>query len=898
MTSLGAKLERWLHPIWKRMTLSSDDSVNNAIIGALDNQLSDSEQRFLKTKVETSLQTADGDWLDKWGYWFGQRRLNGWSDDEYRQHIVYHVTHGRNTIDSIKEAIANFLNVNKDSIYIYEPYIDMFILNDSLLNSNKYLPSTYYRYAVIDIRISSNIPSEVISIINLFRPAGVLWVLTHDINRFDDNAQVFDMKSPKEIYSPSISYKYFIGLVNKENYILTAGNNEYSAIENPFIYNSNSLLNSDSLLSGTVSTSKQYSIIGQSSFGILPSDDDNLDILAYQMEQPDSSENKRLINKDGIGHYFSTNLVKDNLISNASDYINGVKLNSNTGNPNLALGTATAFKMTGNGTENNSGDMYLLSSTIPKGTTITVGFDVTSTDATGVYNIRLPGGAWQSFVTAPLFSGKQHQSYTIVTANDYTRVGIRLDNSTSTVTVSNFIISESPTEVNWAPAPSEQTTSQSGSLVIPVVNLNPDCAYSFSTISTSDKDSSNASLSLILKDKLGNDITSPITNSISSGKHILRVTPNTSASFSSNGYAVISFSGISDTDNIAISLMCLKLTKTLNVPNRNLLRDTATQSSDDWYSKNSSWTPEIGTYLGSRIQSYSNAWKNSRYAFSSLAPIINLTDTYTYSIYVKVTGIDPSTLSDSYALAFESSATSANGKWTRINTLSGNEWQQVSQSLNFTTNVADSSHIYAQSLRFELATNIPDGVSVSFAAMKLEKGSVATEYSVAPEDLASNDVSSNWSPNSNDEQLANDINIELDVKSFINDNVSTLSSSVTSSDINSMFQNKRFQLTSKLNDITTPEVTVNPYVFNYNANIFMSLESFIADNNGYKDYFIDFNDVTPFINSNGIMSFKLVTENYHNGLSIDYFGLGLYNTSDEVVLKANKSQSGLGLETP
>ena len=255
MTSLGAKLERWLHPIWKRMTLSSDDSVNNAIIGALDDQLSDSEQRFLKTKVETSLGTADGNWLDKWGYWFGQRRLNGWSDDEYRQHIIYHVTHGRNTIDSIKEAIANFLNVNKDSIYIYEPYRDMFILNDSLLNSNKYLPSTYYRYAVIDIRISSNIPDEVISIINLFRPAGVLWVLTHDINRFDENAQVFDMESPKELYSPSISYKYFIGLVNKENYVLTASNNEYSAIENPFIYNSNSLLNSDSLLDGTLNTS-------------------------------------------------------------------------------------------------------------------------------------------------------------------------------------------------------------------------------------------------------------------------------------------------------------------------------------------------------------------------------------------------------------------------------------------------------------------------------------------------------------------------------------------------------------------------------------------------------------------------------------------------------------------
>lgn len=727
MNSLGAKLERWLHPIWKRMTLSSDDSVNNAIIGALDDQLSDSEQRFLKTKVETSLQTADGDWLDKWGYWFGQRRLNGWSDDEYRQHIVYHVTHGRNTIDSIKEAIANFLNVNKDSIYIYEPYRDMFILNDSLLNSNKYLPSTYYRYAVIDIRISSNIPSEVISIINLFRPAGVLWVLTHDINRFDDNAQIFDMESPKKLFEPSINYKYFIGLIKKESYLLTAGNNEYSAIENPFIYNdTNSLLNSNSLLSGTLSTSKQYAIIGQSSFSIEPEENDTLDLLAYKMEQPDTSENKRLINKDGIGHYFSTKLVKDNLVSDANNYINGVAINSNTGYPNLALGTATALTITGNNTVNQVGHISL-SKTIAKGTTVTVSFDISSTNTSGKFIIQVSGGNWQQ-VTAnssnPLTTDVKHYSFTLVTKADFSNIlQLRLDNATGTVTVSNFIISESPLEIPYAPAPSDQTTSQSGSLVVPIVNIDSDSSYSFSFLSNSEKDSSKANISLLLKDSLGNDIINSVANSISSGNHILRVVTSTSSNFSSTGYAIIQFSGVSDTDSISISLICLKL--------------------------------------------------------------------------------------------------------------------------------------------------------------------VTNNYSI-----------SNWSPNSNDEQLANDINVELDVKSFINDNVSTLSSSVTSSDINSMFQNKRFQLTSKLNDITTPEVTVNPYVFNYNANIFMSLESFIADNNGYKDYFIDFNDVTPFINSNGIMSFKLVTENYHNGLSIDYFGLGLYNTSDEVVLKANKSQSGLGLETP
>ncbi len=708
------------------MTLSSDDSVNNAIIGALDDQLSDSEQRFLKTKVETSLGTADGNWLDKWGYWFGQRRLNGWSDDEYRQHIIYHVTHGRNTIDSIKEAIANFLNVNKDSIYIYEPYRDMFILNDSLLNSNKCLPSTYYRYAAIDIRISSNIPDEVISIINLFRPAGVLWVLTHDINRFDENAQVFDMESPKELYSPSISYKYFIGLVNKENYVLTASNNEYSAIENPFIYNSNSLLNSDSLLDGTLNTSKQYSIIGQSGFTVIPDSNDTLSVLSYEMEQPDSSEIKRLGLKDGFGHYFSTSLVKDNLISNANGYIKPIKLDGNSGSPNLALGTATSVTTTGTNVNNQLTSGYGFSSVIPKGTLVTATFDITSSTGVGTYTMRFngndTGGSWQTISTVSLVNGKKHISVTLTTDSNHLSILPKLDSATGTITLSNFIISNINTEIPYAPAPSEQTVSKSGSLVLPVVNINSNSSYAFSMLSNASDDIANASLNLIVKDSLGNDVSSVISNSTSSGKHVLNIGLSTSASFSSNGYAVLQYSGIDVSKSLYVSLLCIK---------------------------------------------------------------------------------------------------------------------------------------------------------------------------VATDNLISN--ANSWSPNSNDKQLANEINVELDIKSFINDNISTLSSSTTSSDINAMFQEKRFQITSKLNDITTPSVTVNPYVFNYNANVFMSLDSFTADNSGYKDYFIDFNDVTPFINSNGIMSFKLVPENYKNGLSIDYFGLGIYNTTDEEVLDANKDQTGLGL---
>ncbi|WP_412475918.1 fibronectin type III domain-containing protein [Levilactobacillus brevis] len=123
--------------------------------------------------------------------------------------------------------------------------------------------------------------------------------------------------------------------------------------------------------------------------------------------------------------------------------------------PNLALGTATAFTMTGDGSENEIKRMYSLSKPIAKGTTITADFDISSTKAEGNCMIQLINGSWQVISSAPLTAGKQHQSYTVTADADYSEgVQLRLDKSTSTVTVSNFIISESSKK-----APADSTTT-------------------------------------------------------------------------------------------------------------------------------------------------------------------------------------------------------------------------------------------------------------------------------------------------------------------------------------------------------------------------------------------------------------------------------------------------------
>ncbi|MBS0952361.1 hypothetical protein ABC426_16645 [Lactiplantibacillus plantarum] len=145
-------------------------------------------------------------------------------------------------------------------------------------------------------------------------------------------------------------------------------------------------------------------------------------------------------------------------------------------NRNLALGTATAFTMTGNNLTNQSTKMYSFSSSIPKGTTITVGLDVVSTTNSGTFKLVFPqtttGGAWETLIgSTNLSTGNQHITKTYTISNDQVAINLQLDNATGTVTVSNFIISESSKEVNWTPAPEDQATQTQITQLSDEINL-------------------------------------------------------------------------------------------------------------------------------------------------------------------------------------------------------------------------------------------------------------------------------------------------------------------------------------------------------------------------------------------------------------------------------------------
>lgn len=187
-----------LQPFWgfNVQGITKDDgSANDAFISSLQSELDKTELDLYSSKLETYLDTANGRWLDYWGRWLGLHRDNR-SDDDYRTALINHVLHERNTIPALTKALTDFLKINQDHIYIYEPWRDMFVWNASHYNSHKFFTDPYYRYAVIDVQIEGPYSDIVNEIINLFRPAGVYWVVTSLVNVVNNTAPILDLSVP------------------------------------------------------------------------------------------------------------------------------------------------------------------------------------------------------------------------------------------------------------------------------------------------------------------------------------------------------------------------------------------------------------------------------------------------------------------------------------------------------------------------------------------------------------------------------------------------------------------------------------------------------------------------------------------------------------------------------
>ena len=178
-------------------------------------------------------------------------------------------------------------------------------------------------------------------------------------------------------------------------------------------------------------------------------------------------------------------------------------------------------------------------------------------------------------------------------------------------------------------------------------------------------------------------------------------------------------------------------------PNLNLFLDSQNQlKSGAWYTANTAWTPEWGTYLGSRIYRTPHEWDNVRYSYKDLLDrgVINTTDDFTYSIYFRVVGEDPAGMSYSF-IKFLSEATTKNGDTVaQLTSLKEGQWTRIVVTFKFNGAEYDPAHPWATTLRVEAtAPTRVKGAYYEFAAPKLERGSIATPYMPAAGEVTIND---------------------------------------------------------------------------------------------------------------------------------------------------------------
>lgn len=173
-----------LHPLIRRKRKPIyEEDTNYAILNAIDKELEELEGETFKSRIQSSLKTATGFFLDEYGDFFGVfRRTDKENDEDYRDRIVEAIDIPRGTNNSIKRAIRSYLEDNTLGIEIYEPWEDIFYLNrpSSRLNGKHKMQGKYYHFAVIDIYIGSPFGEDIVSLINDYKPAGVTLFTTYD----------------------------------------------------------------------------------------------------------------------------------------------------------------------------------------------------------------------------------------------------------------------------------------------------------------------------------------------------------------------------------------------------------------------------------------------------------------------------------------------------------------------------------------------------------------------------------------------------------------------------------------------------------------------------------------------------------------------------------------------
>lgn len=213
-----------LHPLLRREENTDEGSANGAVLHAIAGALSDAEKELIPSKMQSSLKTASGSYLDYWGYWFGVIRKTNEDDDSYRYRIVQYLLLGRGTVASIIRGIKYALDDQSATITIYEPWQNIFYLDKSKMDSSYYMQGSYYRYGVITVNIDRPLDESIWLAIQAFKPAGVRIAVEY-------NAALSYLAEPTLLTKLDSQANSFLTLNygnNNEDSILTLGLNAES----------------------------------------------------------------------------------------------------------------------------------------------------------------------------------------------------------------------------------------------------------------------------------------------------------------------------------------------------------------------------------------------------------------------------------------------------------------------------------------------------------------------------------------------------------------------------------------------------------------------------------------------------------------------------------------------
>lgn len=262
-----------LHPLLRReKDKKLNEDINYILLNTLNEELNTVERDTIESKLQSSLKSATGTYLDKFGDWFGVYRKVDEEDEKYRQRIIKYLLLKRGTNNAIIDGIKYYLDRDDLNISIYEPFKNIFYTNKSNLNGNDKLMGYYYRFAVINVTIGNYFPLEIIDIINEFKPAGVKLYITYDGGATNNGSLIYQWLNDDikvAMYEDIINFYGYDELLYGH---INLGLRKTDSLNYKSVFiNNKSLINSEDVLTGSSNVGRIFNNVSiKSSYNYTP----------------------------------------------------------------------------------------------------------------------------------------------------------------------------------------------------------------------------------------------------------------------------------------------------------------------------------------------------------------------------------------------------------------------------------------------------------------------------------------------------------------------------------------------------------------------------------------------------------------------------------------------------